>query len=161
MLSLDVNRWVIWLGLKSLEFHLDVGSFCFLSPPQNSTGFCNTVRWAAVRRRGVCNISGLTTLPLLPWKPDCSISPLSHSCSSLARCWAYVMCHRREGPVTSVLIIYMEIGGIVPGIFLPATLRVCACSAARAHTHARVHKLTKSALWRTLQVWPGKDTHNI
>lgn len=69
------------------------------------------------------------------------------------------MCHRREGPVTSVLIIYMEIGGIAPGIFLPATLRVCAYSAARAHTY--VHKLTKSALWRTLQVWPGKDTHNM
>lgn len=55
------------------------------SPPaQSSTVFCSTVHWAAVRRRGVCNISGLATPPLLPWKPDCSISPLSHSCSSLA-----------------------------------------------------------------------------
>lgn len=32
---------------------------------------------------------------------------------------------------------------------------------AHAHTHAAVHKFTKSALWRILQVWPGKETHNI
>lgn len=55
-------------------------------PPLGSGVFGSTVQWAVMSRRSVCNISGFTTPPLLPWKPDSSISPLSRSCSSLARC---------------------------------------------------------------------------
>lgn len=76
-------------------------------------------------KRGVCNISGLATPPLLPWKPECSINPLSHSCSSLARCCADVMCHGLGRTRHSGFDNLHGNGGIVPGILLPVTLRVC------------------------------------
>lgn len=143
-----------------------LGLFLPPLPPQNIPVFCSTVRWAAAGRRGVCNISGLTTPPLLPWKPECSISPLSRSCSSLARCWAYMMCHGWEGRSSHFGFDNFH-GNWGNGAWhLPArgTEGVCTVFLTHTHTHTPthgpIHKLPKSALWRILQVWPGKDIHN-
>lgn len=134
--------------------------FFFFFHYPNSSIFCKNVHWAEMSRRGVCNISGFTTPPLLPRKLDCSISPLSHSCSSPDDA-ELTWCHRCEGPVTSFWRICVEIRGIMLGIFLPVTLGVhvwcCSCT----HTHAPVHKYTELAVWIILQVCSGNVICNM
>lgn len=133
--------------------HLD--SSCPLSLPSKQHCLLQYSVLGCREKKGCLQHFWSHTPPLLPWKPDCSISPLSHSCSSLARCWAYVMCHGWEGPATSVLIIYHGNWGNsawhlsasdTEGVCVVLVTHTCTCT--QTHKVGSVENLTGMARQR-------------
>lgn len=91
---------------------------------------CIGLRWA----EGVF-ATFLVSLPLLCCHGNRTVASALCPIPAAARPDAELTwCHRWEGPVTSVWIIYMEIRGIALGIFLPATLGVLLRHCSSTHT---------------------------